>query len=309
MNRIELTIDSEHEGLRLDRFLADAHPEISRSEIQREIRSGSVSVSGDVTHQPSRRLRSSDEIVWEHAERIPVTPSQMPLDILYEDDQLVVVSKSSGVVVHPGAGTTTPTLVEGLLFGRTLPPSDDPTRPGIVHRLDKETSGALVAAKTPLALTHLQHQFAARSVIKLYVAVVEGTIAEDEGTVDAPIGRDPAYPRRMSIQADGRPARTDFRVLDRMGDSTLVLARLHTGRTHQLRVHFRYIGHPVRGDVIYGHSGTRAEGPSRMLLHAWRLAIEHPTTGELMTFEAPVPEHFPDYPFEALRHSLNADFP
>jgi len=303
MNRIVLTIDAEYEGCRLDRFLADAHPDRSRSEVQRDVRSGRVTVSGDVTLQPSRRLRANDEIVWELSDRASLTPCPIPLDILYEDDQLVVISKPVGLVVHPGAGTTEPTLVEGLLFKRELPPSDDPSRPGIVHRLDRDTSGVLVAAKSPDALAYLQSQFAARSVLKLYLAVVSGIIPEDEGTIDAPIGRDPAYPRRMSIHAQGRPAQTEFRVLSRLADATLVLARLHTGRTHQLRVHFRYIGHDVIGDSVYG----RVPEQRRLMLHAWRLTVQHPATGDLMTFEAPVPHEFPDYDYDELRQSLIAD--
>jgi 23S rRNA pseudouridine1911/1915/1917 synthase len=224
--------------------------------------------------------------------------------------------------VHPGAGTEAPTLVEGLLCDRQLPESDDPTRPGIVHRLDKDTSGVIVVAKTAAALTHLQNQFAARSVRKTYVAVVSGVLAEDEATIDAPVGRDPANPRKMSIQVRGKPAQTDIRVLERFDDSTLLVAYPHTGRTHQLRVHLVYIEHPVLGDSIYGSSGPRDRARAgyrslrdqaqagdlvhgrgtdeRLFLHAWRLTVEHPGTGELVTFEAPVPTEFPEYDYDAL---------
>ena len=265
MKRIVLIVNAEQAGRRLDQFLADAHPAMSRSEVQRDIRAGNVSVSGNVTCQSSRRLRENDEAVWELSDRAPITPHPIPLDILYEDDQLVVVDKPTGLVVHPGAGTDSPTLVEGLLSDRILPQSDDPVRPGIVHRLDKETSGVILVAKTAAALTHLQQQFASRSVTKSYIAVVDGIIPEEEGTIDAPIGRDPAYPRRMSIQSQGRSAQTDFRVLRRFEDSTLLLAQPRTGRTHQLRVHLRYIGHPVLGDSIYGPAAPRetAQGGMR----------------------------------------------
>ena len=295
MKRIALTIDSEHAGRRLDRFLADAGPEISRSEVQRDIRGGRVSVSGEVTRQPAHRLRENDEIVWEIADRAPLIPLPIPLDVLYEDEHLVVVDKPAGLVVHPGAGTESPTLVEGLLADRTLPPSDDPVRPGIVHRLDKETSGVILVAKTSTALAHLQRQFAARSVEKTYLAVVHGVIAEGEGTIDAPIGRDPARPWRMCVRSRGRAARTDFRVLHRLRDSTLLLVRPHTGRTHQVRVHLQYIGHPVQGDPIYGDARRR-----RLMLHAWRIAVQHPETGKSLRFEAPIPAEFPKYPFEEL---------
>jgi 23S rRNA pseudouridine1911/1915/1917 synthase len=325
MKRIALTIDSEHAGRRLDRFLADADPEISRSEVQRDIRAGRVSVSGEVTRQPSRRLRENDEVIWEIADRAPLTPRPIPLDVLYEDEHLVAVDKPAGLVVHPGAGTESPTLVEGLLADRTLPRSDDPARPGIVHRLDKETSGVILVAKTAAALAHLQRQFAARSVEKAYLAVVRGVIAEKEGTIDAPIGRDPAHPRRMRVRSQGRAARTDFRVLRRLRDSTLLLVRPHTGRTHQVRVHLQYIGHPVVGDSIYGDakrgrppqvfsdSGSRGPGQAahdaqgrsayaakrrRMMLHAWRITVQHPETGKSLRLEAPVPPEFPDFACE-----------
>jgi len=317
MKRIALTIDSEHVGRRLDRFLADADPEISRSEVQRDIRDGRVSVSGEVTRQPSRRLRENEEVVWEIADRAPLTPRPIPLDVLYEDEHLVAVDKPAGLVVHPGAGTESPTLVEGLLADRALPPSDDPVRPGIVHRLDKETSGVILVAKTPAALAHLQRQFAARSVEKTYLAVVRGVIAEGEGTIDAPIGRDPAHPRRMSVRSQGRAARTDFRVLRRLRDSTLLLVRPHTGRTHQVRVHLQYIGHPVLGDSIYGSAGSGNRGKAandtprrsayaakrrRLMLHAWRIGVQHPETGESLRFEAPIPAEFPDFAYEGLSH-------
>jgi 23S rRNA pseudouridine1911/1915/1917 synthase len=295
MKRIVLIVDAEQAGRRLDQFLAAVHPELSRSEVQREIRAGTVFISGQATCQPSRRLHENDEIAWDLADKEILTPHPMMLDILHEDDHLVVVDKPPGLVVHPGAGTAAPTLVEGLLSDRTLPPSDDPTRPGVVHRLDKETSGVILIAKTSTALAHLQRQFAARSVTKSYIAVVEGILREEEGTIDAPIGRDPAYPRRMSVQSQGRAAQTDFRVLCRFENSTLLHARPRTGRTHQLRVHFSYIGHPVLGDTIYGD--VPAE---RLLLHAWRITVRHPETEEILKFEAPVPPEFPSYPFDDL---------
>jgi 23S rRNA pseudouridine1911/1915/1917 synthase len=295
MKRVVLIVNAEQAGRRLDRFLADADPATSRSEVQRDVRAGSVSISGSVAFQPSRRLRENDEVIWNVADRASVSPHPISLRILYEDDHLVVVDKPPGLVVHPGAGTDSPTLVEGLLFGRTLPPSDDPARPGIVHRLDKETSGVIVVAKTPAALASLQQQFAARSVLKSYIAVVNGVIAEDEGTIDAPIGRDPAHPRRMSIQSDGRASRTDFRVLRRLEETSLLLAHPRTGRTHQLRVHLDYIGHPVLGDTIY-----RSTPAARLLLHAWRIVVRHPGTGESLHLEAPVPPEFPSFPFGEL---------
>jgi 23S rRNA pseudouridine1911/1915/1917 synthase len=302
MKRIVLIVDAEHAGRRLDRFLADACPKQSRSEVQREVRAGNVSISGDVTLLPSRRLRENEEITWDLVDRAPLTPDPIPLDILYEDEYLVVVDKPTGLVVHPGAGTDSATLVEGLLVGRSLPPSDDPTRPGVVHRLDKDTSGVIVVAKTSAALAHVQHQFAVRSVAKSYIALVDGVISEDEGTIEAPIGRDPANPRRMGIRSDGRAARTDFRVLRRLEGTSLLLAHPRTGRTHQLRVHLRYIGHPVLGDTIYGSTPA-----ARLLLHAWRIVVQHPETEQPLHVEAPVPPEFPSYPYGELPWTDNHD--
>jgi 23S rRNA pseudouridine1911/1915/1917 synthase len=302
MKRIVLIVDAEQAGRRLDQFLTAVRPELSRGEVQRDIRAGTVSISGKAVCQPSRRLHENDEVVWDLVDKEVLTPHPMTLDILHEDDHLVVVDKPPGLVVHPGAGTDAPTLVEGLLSDRTLPPSDDPARPGVVHRLDKETSGVIVVAKTPAALAHLQRQFAERAVAKSYIAVVSGIIREEEGTIDAPIGRDPTYPRRMSIHSQGRAARTDFRVLRRFEDSTLLHAQPRTGRTHQLRVHFRYTGHPVLGDTVYGNVPAR-----RLLLHAWRITLRHPATDEVLRFEAPVPPGFPSYPFDELPWSDSPD--
>jgi len=327
MERIESIADPEARGTRLDRFLASTRPDASRNAIQREIRDGNVLVGGVVVRQPSHRLRGGETIEWSLREPAGLTPRAIPIEIVYEDAALVVVDKPVGLIVHPGAGTTETTLVEGLLATRDLPASDDPARPGIVHRLDKPTSGVLVVAKTAAALEALQAQFAARSVAKSYVAVVAGTIDEDAGTIDAPVGRDPARPSRMAVLPTGRLAQTEFHVLRRLDGRTLVVARPRTGRTHQLRVHFAYIGHPVVGDDTYGgregkrptdsvpdgtSQGTRGaangtrqqsappERQTRMLLHAWRLAIRHPSTGEELRIESSVPPEFPTYDYRSL---------
>jgi len=294
---IELIVeaDSEQVGRRIDQVLASTFPELSRTEIQQEIRSGKVTISGKSMDRPSHRVRVGDCIQWEIPDKPILTPSPIPLSILYEDPSLVVINKSSGVVVHPGAGTTETTLVEGLLVDRKLPVSDDPARPGIVHRLDRETSGVIIVAKTLNALESLKRQFSDRSTKKHYIAVVDGVFQETEGRIDAPIGRNPAMPQRMSIQASGRPAQTDFNVLSTFEESSLVWVRPRTGRTHQIRVHLRYTGHSVVGDEKYG--GKEAE---RLMLHAWRLLIRHPIHGEQMEFRAPIPESFPDFPYETL---------
>jgi len=292
-------VDEATDGKRLDQFLSDTVAERSRTDLKRLVLSGLVEIDGSVELRPSHRLRFGNTIcidLPDDKEEV-LTPRPLSIPILYEDELLLVVNKPIDLVVHPGTGTTDTTLVEALLVDRDLPGSDDPARPGIVHRLDKETSGVLVVAKTELALKELQRQFAERTVIKHYIAVAEGTISEDEGLIDAPIGRDPRQRRKMSVQAAGRAAVTRFRVLDRTRDRTLLLVALDTGRTHQIRVHLRYIEHPVCGDRIYGHA--RASQEQRLLLHAWRLQIASPDpTGEpSCRFEASVPPEFPTYPY------------
>ncbi|MBN1859124.1 RluA family pseudouridine synthase [Candidatus Bipolaricaulota bacterium] len=300
-----LEVDETSAGTRLDQFLSAALPQRSRTELKRLVLSAQVEVNGSVELRPSHRVRPGDciRLALPDADQPILTPRSLPIPIpiLYEDDQFLVVDKPLDLVVHPGTGTTETTLVEALLVDRDLPTSDDPARPGIVHRLDRETSGVLVVAKTAAALEALQRQFAERTVIKHYIAVVEGTITEDEGLIDAPIGRDVRVRRRMAVQPAGRAAVTRFRVLDRAGNQTLLLVAIDTGRTHQIRVHMRYIGHPVCGDSIYGHSNvTQGE---RLLLHAWRLQIASlaPSDQGLRRFEAPIPEQFPTYPYEEIR--------
>jgi len=295
MERLESTVESAADKMRLDRLLATLRPDISRSEIQRQIRDGLVQIGDELVRRSSHRVRQNDRVSWEIPAAKALNPSTIPLSILYEDESVVAVDKPIGLVVHPGAGTEATTLVEGLLSTRQLPESDDPTRPGIVHRLDKGTSGVIVVAKTAQALETLQRQFADRAVAKAYLAVVAGIIEEDEGVIDAPIGRDPARPSRMAIIPTGRQSETHFRVLERGAERTLVLAMPQTGRTHQIRAHFQYIEHPVVGDDTYG--GPRG---SRMLLHAWRLAIRHPQSNEELQVEASVPAEFPAYDYESV---------
>ncbi len=295
MTKLIIEANSGQVGRRIDQVLANAFPELSRTEIQQEIRSGKVTISGESISRPSHRVRAGDCIQWEIPDKPILTPHPIPLSILYEDSDMIVIDKPSGLVVHPGAGTTETTLVEGLLVDRGLPVSDDPARPGIVHRLDKETTGVIVVAKTLEALESLKRQFTDRSTKKHYIAVVDGIFQETEGHIDAPIGRNPAMPQRMSIQASGRPAQTEFNVLSELEGSSLLWIRPRTGRTHQIRVHLRYIGHSVLGDEKYG--GKEAD---RLMLHAWRLMIRHPIRGEQMEFRAPIPESFPSFPYETL---------
>ncbi|MEA3355917.1 MAG: RluA family pseudouridine synthase [Candidatus Bipolaricaulota bacterium] len=289
-----LKVRVKDHGSRLDRWLSDQISHRSRSQIQKGIRAGRVSVDGVRAYTPAQRLHGGELVVWEPEQSRLLTPAAVEISILFEDDQIIVVDKPAGMVVHPGAGENKTTLVEGLLFTRSLPVGDDPTRPGIPHRLDKETTGAIIVAKTEPALKSLQEQFAARKVRKAYIAQVEGKLSESEGLIDAPIGRDPSRPRRMAVQAHGRPAQTEFRVLCRGKKDTLLLVLPQSGRTHQIRVHMCYIGHPIVGDSIYGTTG---EG---LRLHAWQIEVTHPETGERMVFEAPIPPGFPDYPYREI---------
>ena len=286
MSNKELTVAGDETGQRLDRYLAGNMPGISRSTIQRLIRAGQVTMGPSVITQPSHRVRSNQTISCVLPEEERLVPKTIALDILYEDDSIVVVNKQPGLVVHPGAGQNATTLVEGLLVNRDLPVDDDPMRPGIVHRLDKDTSGTIVVAKTLEAMHALKEQFAARKVHKLYIARVEGIVDEEEGMIDAPIGRNTANPRRMAINPQGRSAQTEFRVLERNNDSSLLMLHLRTGRTHQIRIHMHYIGHSIIGDTLYGHANKR------LMLHAWRLGFTHPQSGEYVSFTAPVPPEF-----------------
>ncbi len=294
MEEISREIGPDDVGRRLDQFLTSLDAALSRAEVQRQIRDGRVSIDKRPAAQPSRRLRLGERVIWLRATPALLTPHALPLDLVYEDDALLALHKPAGLVVHPGAGTAgATTLVEALLASRSLPASDDAARPGIVHRIDKETAGILVVAKTPQALDSLKRQFATRTVEKQYLAWVGGSFEELDGVIDAPVGRDPSSPRRMAVTPDGRPSETEFHVLERRVNRTLLLVRPRTGRTHQIRVHFRYIGHPVVGDRLYG-------GPPAptLLLHAWTLSLHHPVTGARLTFVAPPPAVFPRGAYE-----------
>jgi 23S rRNA pseudouridine1911/1915/1917 synthase len=251
---------------------------------------GLIRING-IPAKPSLRVRSGDEVsvqpVPEHVELRPA--EDIELTILYEDDAMVVLDKPAGLVVHPAPGHEQGTLVNALLA--RFPALRDPTgelRPGIVHRLDKDTSGLLVVGKTASAVAQLQAQLKERTVEKRYTLLVHGSIVEERGMIDAPIGRDLRDRQRMSARADGRPAQTAFTVLERLAEYTLVDANLLTGRTHQLRVHFAYIGHPVAGDLVYGR---RRFPPSlkRQFVHARELQLRSPADGRQRRFEAPLP--------------------
>jgi 23S rRNA pseudouridine1911/1915/1917 synthase len=287
---------------RLDVFLRRKLPELSRGAIQRLLAGGAIRVDGQIV-KPTHHPRAGETVVILRPETLPATAQAeaIPLDILHEDADLVVLNKPVGLVVHPAAGHREHTLVNALLHhcGGQLSGIGGVARPGIVHRLDKETSGCLVAAKNDAAHLHLSAQFAGRDVEKIYLALACGRLPRLSGHIDAAIARDPAHRQRMAVSArKGREARTSYRVLERWPDATLLEVGLHTGRTHQIRVHLRHLGFPVAGDRVYGARATarlkEATGYTapRPLLHARRLTLTHPRDGRRMTFEAPLPADF-----------------
>ena len=290
---ITLTVYGKNAGTRLDRFLALELDQFSRARLQTLIRGGFVTLNGKPA-RPRDLVRTNDiiQLTEPAVEKIEARPEQIPLEILFEDDDLLVLNKPAGLVIHPGAGNRQHTLVNALLAHCTnLSGIGGEERPGIVHRLDKETSGCLVVAKNDFTHRDLSRQFAARTVTKIYLALVSGIPRRSTGVIEAPITRHPVHRQRMSIASrQGRPAKTEYRLLRAGKDVSLIECALHSGRTHQIRVHLHHLGHPVLGDKLYG--GKRAGSFSRQLLHAWKLGFRHPRTGETMVFEAPPPEEF-----------------
>jgi len=277
-------------GSRLDQYLASRLPGLSRARIQVLVKSGHATVNGSPP-KSSAKVRVGDVIELTEPAAVPaeVTAQDIPLSILYEDGDLIVIDKPTGLVVHPAAGHRDDTLVNALLHHCTnLSGVGGVERPGIVHRLDKETSGCLVAAKNDLTHRSLVRQFAGREVTKVYLAMAAGKFRKPSGEVDEPIGRHPVHRQKMAVIGRGRPARTGWRVLGEYPWGSLVECTLHTGRTHQIRVHLKHLGHPVLGDEIYGKRGKF----QRQMLHAWRLGFSHPRSGERVTFESPIPRDF-----------------
>lgn len=277
-------------GVRLDLFLAEKYPDLSRSRIQGIINDRLLTVNQKI-EKPSYRIRSGDRIEFKMPEPTPLEaePEQIPLEVLYEDQDLVVVNKPQGMVVHPAEGNYSGTLVNALLFHcRDLSGINGRLRPGIVHRIDKDTSGVLVVAKTDFAHQGLAEQIKRHSVARIYTALVRGNLADERGTVDAPIGRHPVDRKRMAVVHGGRRAVTHYRVLKRFRGYDLIEARLETGRTHQIRVHMAYIGHPLVGDLRYGPADNKL-GLQGQALHATTLGFIHPRTGDYIEFSVSLP--------------------
>lgn len=292
----EIELRADRDGERLDQFVARVVPELSRARVQRLIDEGLVTVEGRLA-KPARRLASGERVavIVPAPEPVTIEPEALPLRIVYEDADLLVVDKPAGMPVHPGPGHLKGTLVNAVLAHcPDLSGVGGALRPGIVHRLDKDTSGLIIVAKNDRAHQALQRQLKERAVEKRYLALVRGDLRPDEGVIDAPIARDPRYRKRMAVVPGGRDAVTRWRVLERYigpgsGEPryTLVEARPITGRTHQIRVHFASFRHPLVGDALYGR---RSAIVGRQFLHAAGIAFAHPATGERLEFESPLPD-------------------
>lgn len=289
MTQVSYTMEEQQQGERIDKALSSIQNEWSRSQISNWITEGIVKVNGEAV-KAKYKVKAGDvvEIIVPEAEPLDVIAENLDLEIVYEDADVLVVNKPKGMVVHPAPGHMNGTLVNGLMYHcKDLSGINGIMRPGIVHRIDKDTSGLLMVAKNDKAHESLVEQLVNKTVTRKYTALVHGHIAHDKGTIDAPIGRDQKDRQKQAVVDKGKHAVTHFQVIERFGDYTLVECRLETGRTHQIRVHMQYIGFPLVGDPKYGPRKTIDFGGQ--VLHAGVLGFNHPTTGEYMEFEAPLP--------------------
>ena len=287
-----MIVEINDSGKRIDKYLNE-NTEYTRSKIQKMIENGNILVN-DVKVKDSYKVKENDYITIEALEETTdILPENIPLDIYYEDDDLIVVNKPSGMVVHPAPGNYTGTLVNALIYHtNNLSKVNTNIRPGIVHRIDADTSGLLLVAKNDKSHNILAEAIQKKEVVREYIALVEGIIMEDTATIDAPIGRDKKDRKKMTVTSENsKDAVTHIRVLERYKDSTLIRCKLETGRTHQIRVHLSYIGHPVVNDPVYGHKKLIDKDFGQML-HAEKLGFVHPTTKEYMEFTAPLPDRF-----------------
>lgn len=287
-----MIIDTNDIGTRIDKYLTD-NTDYTRSKIQKMIENGNILVNNKQTKE-SYKLKENDRItIEEYNEEIDIEPENIPLDIYYEDEDLIVVNKPSGMVVHPAPGNYSKTLVNALMYHtNNLSTINTSIRPGIVHRIDADTSGLLLVAKNDKTHNALAEAIQKKEVVREYIALVEGVIMEDTATIDAPIGRDKNNRKKMAVTSENsKDAITHIRVLDRYKDSTLIRCKLETGRTHQIRVHLNYIGHPVVNDPVYGYKKLIDKDFGQML-HAEKIGFVHPTTKEYMEFTAPLPDRF-----------------
>jgi 23S rRNA pseudouridine1911/1915/1917 synthase len=296
MAAIALVVKSDHP--RLDRYLSEELPDLSRSRIQHLIEQGYVQLDGKICTSKKISLKVGDRITLEipQVQPLELTAAEIPLDILYEDAQLLILNKPAGLVVHPAPGHGDGTLVNALLaYCPNLPGIGGVQRPGIVHRLDKDTTGAIAIAKTDIAYQHLQAQLQAKTARRDYLGVVHGVPKGESGTIDLPIGRHLQNRKKMAIRSlehGGRSAITHWQVQERFGNYTLIHFRLETGRTHQIRVHSAKIGHPIVGDPLYSSGGSVGVNLPGQALHAWKLSLQHPISGNLIQVVAPPPPIF-----------------
>ena len=290
-----MILTASMDGERLDAFLSRSAEGLSRSAAQKLIADGNVLLNGRPARKNDRlRVGDSVELTIPEPREVDIAPKQMPLDIVYEDEDVAVINKPKGLVVHPAAGHQDDTLVNGLLYamGDSVSGIDGELRPGIVHRIDKDTSGLLAIAKNDLAHTVLASQLKDHSMARTYEAIVCGSFREDSGTVDAPIGRHPTDRKKMCVtQRNSKSAVTHWEVVERFRGYTHIRCRLETGRTHQIRVHMAYIGHPILGDTVYGHKKPEL-GQDSQCLHAGALCFRHPRDGRPVMVFAPLPDYF-----------------
>ncbi len=293
MDEFTLSIeDNLDEGIRIDKYLATAIPDKSRSFFQKAIDNGQVLVNGSLV-KSKYQTKLGDEIVVtiEPVKEIDIVPEDIPLEILYQDDDVIVVNKPKGMVVHPAPGHYTGTLVNALMYHckDSLSGINGEIRPGIVHRIDMNTTGSLLVCKNDKAHNNIAAQIKVHSVNRIYKGIVVGNIKEDVGTINAPIGRNPKDRKKMAVVSDGREAITNFKVLERFKGYSYVEFKLETGRTHQIRVHMAHIGHPLLGDDVYGKPVNNLQGQT---LHAQTIGFVQPTTNEYVEINAPLPEYF-----------------
>ena len=287
-------VDEEKTNIRIDKAIGLIEDTLSRVAIQRLLDEGNILVNGKIT-KASYKTKLGDEIIIQKEEprKVDIIAQDIPIEILYEDEDIIVVNKPKGIVVHPANGNPDGTLVNAImnLCGNSLSGIGGEIRPGIIHRLDKDTSGVLIVAKNDIAHINISNQIKNRQTKKMYIALVRGVIKENEATIDMPIGRSKKDRKKMAITKDGKEAITHFKVLKRYDNFTLLEIKIDTGRTHQIRVHLAEIGYPIVGDYVYsnGKNPFNVEG---QMLHARQIEFVHPTTGKEMKIEAPIPEYF-----------------
>lgn len=288
---MEFTVLKEDENIRIDKYLSSNLSDITRTKIQSLIKDGYVLVN-DETVSSNYKIKEDDFIEVEIVEnnKSLLEPEDIDIDILYEDDDLIVINKQKGLVVHPAPGNYTHTLVNALLY-HFNELKEDEIRPGIVHRIDKDTTGCLIVCKNDKAFQDIALQIKNKTCHRFYLALVEGELEYDSGKIDAPISRNKKDRKKMAVVEDGKPSVTNFKVIERFYKYTLVEFKLETGRTHQIRVHMQYINHPIVGDLQYGYKNTRKDTNGQML-HAFKIEFIQPTTKEKIIIEAPLPEYF-----------------